>query len=695
LAALRVALIGIVCLMIAEIMLTLRRTGLPTVVVLVDDSASMGMVDQYDDSKLRALVDSRIQSAGLTEKSRLNLAKSVLLDKRTHVLADIDRRYKLKLYFVSIAARAQRGSLDELRKDIADLQPTGETTRLGAGVRSVLADLRGTPPAAIVLLTDGITTEGESLGEAAGYARHKGVPLFSIGLGSEQPVRDLELHDLLVDEVVFVDDVVNFEFKLTGNGLAGRSVEVTLREKSDPSILAKMKVTVGADGQPQKLRLPYRPTKVGQFEYVVEVEHLREETHEDNNRQQRAVSVRKEHIRVLLAQAYPNFEFRYLKNMLQRDSTIELKTVLQDADVEYVSQDETALAVFPVKRDELFDYDVIIFGDVNPALLSPTGMANISDFVTEKGGGIAFIAGTQFTPLAYRNTPLAPLFPLDLASTGTPEMGDSQTEGYRVQPTDLGQLSPQMQLGDSPEETMQIWRNLPEMYWLLEVPGLKPAARILAEHPTRLSAEGHKLPVFCVQYVGAGKVLFHATDETWRWRYRVGDVFFARYWVQTIRYLSRSKLLGKDRLADLAADRREYRRGENVRLRARFVDERAAPADDDGVMIVLEHSGQKNQQVKLQRSATSRGIFEGVVSGSLKAPTMLGSRRPAWRAKLPPRISWWLPHPVSSSACRWTRRSWRGRRNQLAAASIGSRRPTNCSAICRRDTRFPSNRCRR
>ena len=197
--------------------------------------------------------------------------------------------------------------------------------------------------------------------------------------------------------------------------------------------------------------------------------------------------------------------------------------MLQDADVEYVSQDETALAVFPVKRDELFDYDVIIFGDVNPALLSPTGMANISDFVTEKGGGIAFIAGTQFTPLAYRNTPLAPLFPLDLASTGTPEMGDSQTEGYRVQPTDLGQLSPQMQLGDSPEETMQNLAQFAGNVLAARGPWSQAGSpRPGRASPTRPSAEGHKLPVFCVQYVGAGKVLFHATDETWRWRYRVG-----------------------------------------------------------------------------------------------------------------------------------------------------------------------------
>src|SRR5262245_61579677 len=47
LAALRLAVIGIVVLMIAEFTLTLRRTGLPSVAVLVDDSASMGIEDRY------------------------------------------------------------------------------------------------------------------------------------------------------------------------------------------------------------------------------------------------------------------------------------------------------------------------------------------------------------------------------------------------------------------------------------------------------------------------------------------------------------------------------------------------------------------------------------------------------------------------------------------------------------------------
>ncbi len=477
----------------------------------------------------------------------------------------------------------------------------------------MLGDLRGTPPAAIVLVTDGINTDGPSLAEAARQARHKGVPLFTVGLGSEQPVRDVELADLLVDEVVFVDDVVNFQFKLTATGLAGKTAKVVLREKDDPTVLAETNVTLGEDGQSERVQLPYRPTKVGQFEYVVEVEPLADEAQSENNRQQRLVSVRKEQIKVLLVQAYPNYEFRYLKNMLERDSTIQLKTVLQDADLEYTQLDHTALRVFPVRREELFAFDVVLFGDVNPSYLSASAMQNLAEFVEKKGGGVAFISGPAFTPVGYRNTPLEPLFPVDLSAVSAGQ-NQSHAEGFLVEPTELGLASPQMQLGDTPAETARIWQDLPPLYWSLDVGHVKPAARVLAQ---RSDGDGRQQPLFLMQYVGAGKVLFHATDDTWRWRYRVGDVFFARYWVQAIRYLSRTKLLGKDHAVELSVDRREYRRGEPVRLRARFIDEREAPADDEGVSVMIEREGQKNQRVTLVRHATDRGIFEGALEGAM------------------------------------------------------------------------------
>ena len=192
---------------------------------------------------------------------------------------------------------------------------------------------------------------------------------------------------------------------------------------------------------------------------------------------------------------------------------------------------------------------------------------------------------------------------------------------------------------------MRIWKALPPLYWLLEVPELKHGAMVLAEHPTRVGADGRHLPVICLQYVGAGKVLFHATDETWRWRYRVGDAYFARYWIQTIRYLCRSKLADAGRSAILTTDRREYAQGESVRLRVRFADERLAPAAADGVTVVVEQSGRKTQRLSLARAVASRGVFERVLDhlapGSyhawIAAPTFEG-RAPAvdFAVVLPP-----------------------------------------------------------
>lgn len=614
LALIRLALVGIILFMIASFVLSLHRTGLPYVVLVVDDSASMGIVDRYDDEALGDLIARHIRQAGLEQATRLNQAKALLLADNGALLRRIERRYKLRVYFLAGAARSQSGDAGELMKRVRDLEPTGEASRLGQGVQAVLNDLRGTPPSAVVLLTDGINTDGDTLAEAAAHARRKGVPLYNVALGSEQPTRDLELGDLLVDEVVFVDDVVNLEFKLTATGYEGRKVKVVLREKDRPEPLAEVVVTAGANGQPQKVRLPYRPTEVGEYDYVVEVELLPDEVQTENNRQERHVSVRKEQVRVLLVQSYPSWEYRYLKHLLERDSTIELKVVLQEADLEYAELDQSALAVFPVRREELFENDVLIFGDVNPAFLSASVMNNISAFVTEKGGGLVFIAGPLYTPLEYRDTPLAGLLPVDFGGASGPDPGQVINEPFEIVPTDLGLASPTLQLGASPQETEQIWQKLPPLYWFFEAPNLKPAARVLAEHSLRLGPDGSRLPMFAMQYAGAGKVLFHATDETWRWRYRVGDVFLARYWVQTIRYLSRAKLLGKDRSAELTVDRREYLRGEPVRLRVRFFDDRQAPVSDDGVAVTLEREGDKNRTVVLRRSPGSRGIFEGAIS---------------------------------------------------------------------------------
>ncbi|MCE5269046.1 MAG: hypothetical protein LLG00_14320 [Planctomycetaceae bacterium] len=638
LAAIRLTLVALLVLMIAQITLVLKRTGLPSMAVLIDDSLSMTTVDQYAD-KTRMAMNERMKAAGMAkgELSRWKLLRTLLTEDSGSLLQAIGDGHKLRAWYLndlrpvgaddssggsSATGKGPMCATDTARiiEQLRTMAPKSEATRLGGGVRGVIDELRSSSLSAVVVFTDGVNTEGPSLGEAAEYASRRGVPLYFVGLGNDQPSRDLILSDLMVDDTVFVDDVVNFECRLTSHGFQGRKVPVVLREKGKPDVLAKTEVTAGPDGRPEQVRLRFRPTRTGQFEYVVEAAPQQGELQIENNRQARLIEVRKEKIRVLLVQADPSFEFRYLRNMLRRDETIELHTVLQNADSEYARQDASALKAFPPTREELFAYDVVILGDANPDLLGAVALSDLTEFVTQsaKGGSLVFVAGPNYMPAAYRNTPLARLLPFAQGAawpTPGPATADSDAaglaSGFTMQPTELGFASPAMQLGDTAEETERIWRSLPPLYWFLELPELKPGVRVLAEHPTRTASDGRRLPVLCLQYVGAGKVLFHATDETWRWRYQVGDKYFARYWVQTVRSLCRSKLGDAGHAAVLSADRRNYSQGESVRLRVRFADERMAPAEDDGVTVVVEQSGHTTQRVPLRRATAGRGVFEG------------------------------------------------------------------------------------
>jgi hypothetical protein len=156
---------------------------------------------------------------------------------------------------------------------------------------------------------------------------------------------------------------------------------------------------------------------------------------------------------------------------------------------------------------------------------------------------------------------------------------------------------------------------MPPFYWMLEASDVRPATRVLAVDPSRTTVTGQHPPAICLQFVGAGKVVLHAMDSSYRWaRHEEGDRFFSRYWLQTIRYLSRSKLLSGNRVAELTSDREEYRRGDPVRFRVRFFDDRLAPSQDDGVTIVVEREGSKRRQIQLRRDSSARAVFEGAAS---------------------------------------------------------------------------------
>ncbi len=615
LTALRLTAIGLVLIMLAQWALAIRLTGPPAIALIIDRSASMAIADHYTTAELPPPIRERLVASGLSEPTRLNVAKLLATENDGALLRTLADSYRLHVYFAAAGIERaptshNESATSELSTAIRNLTadgPDSDATHLGEAIRRILDDFRGAPPAAIILFTDGVTTAGLPLADAAGEARAAGVPILAVGLGSGQPPRDIEVADVLVDDAVFVNDLVSLQIQIRATGLDGQPATVTLRREGDSSPLATENIALPAAGKTISVRLVDRPTVAGDMPYVVEIAPRDDETNQQNNRQKRVVAVRDEKIRVLLVNGYPNYEFRFLKTLLERDPTVALSTYLQDADPEYTEQDKTALRSLPLGREELFEFDVVVVGDVDPSLVPRSIWQNLRAFVAEKGGGVAFIAGPRYFPWLYAdNSDVTTLLPILIDNAASPAnpLPAEISRGFNVEPTPLGLQSPAFQLGDTPAQTQQIWRSLAPLYWLYESENLKPAAQTLAK--------GSSDPAICFQYVAAGRVLFHAIDSTWRWRIGAGDVYFARYWVQTIRFLARGKLTS-GRGAQLTADRREYPRGEEVRLRVRFLDPRLAPTNNE-VTVVIESTGQARRRVTLRRNPAAEGVFAGTVT---------------------------------------------------------------------------------
>jgi hypothetical protein len=678
LAGLRVcAVLLTLAVLLPQLRLWFERQSWPSLALVLDDSKSMSATDRYQDPQVREAADRLAQVAGLTAPERLQLAQALLTRGRPDWLETLLTRRQVKVHVYHCSGRAARiadvtdGSDPNEKaaavQKVRDLQAGGETSQLGTAVRQVLNDFRGSSLAAVVMLTDGVTTEGEDLGKVARYAGQVGVPLFFVGVGDAHEVRDLKLHDLQVEESVYVNDRVVFEARLTGHGYGDKSIPVTLKEKGKDKVLDTQTVKLDPEGKPVKVRLSHQPTEPGEKVYVLEVPLQPDEVQPgDNNRLERTVFVRETKlIKILYVEGYARYEFRLVKNLLERESaedkrnkTMDLKVLLQDADEDYPKQDRSALAEFPAKA-ELNQFDVVLWGDVDPKgpKVTDRNLQDLADFVRERGGGLLMIAGEHSSPHAYRNTPLQDVLPVEVTGPEPPEV--ERTEGYRPELTTLGRFHPLFRFDPDEGKNQEVWERLAEMYWYAEGYRPKPAAEVLAVHPRQEAAERaadgatrageSKLhPLVVQQFVGAGRGMFYGFNETWRWRFREDELRFNQFWIQTVRYLSRSRL-GR---TELRLDRQTpYRRGEPIKVTVRFPDDSPPPPPETAVHVVVERRPPKagdeveSQTLPLAKLEGSRATYEALLTQTpegeyrfwLAAPAVTGSKpRAECRVLAPP-----------------------------------------------------------
>jgi uncharacterized membrane protein len=403
-----------------------------------------------------------------------------------------------------------------------------------------------------------------------------------------------------------------------------QSVEVQLIDESDAAattqpaneavgaVLESKTIEIGGDSKAIEVEFRVHPDRVGSRSYRVRVQPLPAEDNLANNSDSVAVYVHDDKARVLYVEGGPRFEYRYLKNALLREATIRASCLLLDADAEFAQEGDDPIARFPDDPEKLADYDVVIFGDVDPTgdWLSAKQAQMLVDFVSEKGGGFALIAGPSHAPHRFRNTLLEKLIPVRIDPEFLGRYDSPLAEGFRPALTPEGRNSRIFRLGRDPEADGEVFEGLPPLYWIARTLGPKAGVDVLAEHPTMTLPTG-PMPLFVAGHYGAGKVLFIATDDTWRWRQHTGEFLHDTFWVQLVRSLMPLSASGVDRRLAITSDRPRYSLADRVDITVEVKDPELLSMLSDSVRLTVEDaSGVVRENLQAERLLSASNIFE-------------------------------------------------------------------------------------
>ena len=114
------------------------------------------------------------------------------------------------------------------------------------------------------------------------------------------------------------------------------------------------------------------------------------------------------------------------------------------------------MARFPKDVRNIFEYDLIILGDVSSKYFKPGQLELLEEQIREHGGSLIMLAGSLSAPAGYQNTPVERILPVDLG-VGKPQVvGDNQ---FPRLPEDEAH-SPITVLADDADVNQRIWSKV-------------------------------------------------------------------------------------------------------------------------------------------------------------------------------------------------------------------------------------------
>ena len=459
----------------------------------------------------------------------------------------------------------------------------------------------------VVLLSDGDWNIGGSPSSSATDLRMKNIPVFSVGMGSEDRLPDIELASTSAPTFGLAGKAVRIPFRLSNR--LPRDMAIVVSVHGTGGDVVEKTVHISGMGQLNDT-IAWKPEKTGDYDLTLSVPVIPEETLTDNNEVSLPINIRNEALRVLVVESYPRWEYRYLRNALERDPGVEVNCLLFHPGLDGVGGGQGYLDEFPDERS-LFQYDVVFLGDVGVSAkqLTLNDCENIRQLVRGHAGGLVFLPGFRGHQDTLLTTKLNELYPV--VPDATQSRGAGSEEPARFALTESGRRSLLTRLEADNERNEEVWRSLPGFQWHAATMRARIGTDVLVTHDSESTRFG-RVPLIATRTSGTGKVLFMGTDGAWRWRRGVEDLYHYRFWGQVVRWMAYQRNMSQGEFMRLfySPDRPD---AENVlTLNTNVMKTTGEPLRDGTVAVQIRAPSGQTDSVRLAPAGDdSWGLFTG------------------------------------------------------------------------------------
>lgn len=577
-ALLQVAVLAVALAMLMQPVLEIEelRPQDNKIVVLVDNSRSMALTDDGEQSRLQAILPTLeddlvgpLQERGYTLE-----------------LQSFDGRLDSTAQLLSLSAENQSLITDQL------------SNALRSASNQALAGL--------ILVSDGADNSGQVNELWYSELQSYGVPVQTLGVGREVMTEDMEISAVSLPHSTIPNASLRAEVTLQ----SGTERDTLLKVYDGDRILASEEVSLPGEGRKvqHSISIPTGDIGVRHLRFVLDSVEVGAPTEYnlENNELRHSLTVAQSQPRVLYIEGEPRWEYKFIRRAIEEASFLHLHGLVQTSTNKSYRQGidspDQLEDGFPSTRDELFNYQALIIGSQQAATLNGEQLSLIKDFVDVRGGSLLMLGGLNgLSEGGWQNTPVADILPVQLPES---EPNSFRREQVRAQITEAGLRTPWVRV-TAETDNQESWDLLPEIADYQLVGEARPGASVLmnVQHSSGVS------PLLAYQRYGRGKTYVLASGGTWRWQMQMHseDQSHETFWQSLLQEM----ISEVPQSIDFETDNNWYLDDSRIELSATIRDPGFEPSGNASVEVQVRDSNGGVQLVELSPDTANPGTYKG------------------------------------------------------------------------------------